>query len=311
MRCFNMSVDLCILARFAVLTGTNLGAQDRNVDSTLAPPALIGMQPFLLMRYLRDGSPVGRYVVLRLLFKLVISVGFLFAQPVHANGFAENQIKPIRFGAADFTPNVYREKGKLKGRAVERRRELMREAGLDHTEHFMPQSRLYHQIKRGKGNLDAWLSVDIESMNKLGIPVKPTVFEPLRLHIIGLKNKPPKIQDLRVDTLIVMLGFKYAGLVDKLKEREPAMRVIAVPTHTGALRMLKAGRAPYFIDYLAPALHYAAKMGIAELNTTEIYTKPICLFISKDNAQAEELVERLNQASKRILARRAAAKAIR
>lgn len=216
--------------------------------------------------------------------------------------------EPLRFGAADFTPLVYMEGGVLKGKIVEQRRELMREAGLESTEHFMPLSRLYHEVKLGEGSIDVWLSIDIDSMNKLGIPVRPTIFEPIKLHIIGLKSKPPSIEGLRVDALVTIIGYKYAGLVDKLKEREPRMRVIAVPDHTAALRMLKAGRAPYIIDYLSPSLHYAAKLGLVGLKTTILYDTPLYLFVSRNYPNPEALAEKLSHAAERIITRQSRGK---
>jgi len=247
-------------------------------------------------------TPNGAFVRISLLAFLA---GWLMVGPNASSAFQGEELlpEPIRFGAADFTPRVYFEEGVLKGKIVERLRELMLEAGLKSSEHFMPLSRLYYEVKLAEGGVDAWLSIDIPSMNKLGIPVKPTVFEPIRLHIIGLANKPPKIEDLRVSALITIAGYKYAGLVDALREHQPAMQVFAVPDHNAALRMLKAGRAPYIIDYLSPSRHYAAKMGLTELKTTALYDKPLYLFVSLNRSNAEAIVKRLGEAAGRITAR--------
>ena len=218
-------------------------------------------------------------------------------------------IRPkVRYGTVDFRPRIYFEDGVLKGTALERHRKLFTEAGLQFSEHFFQSfSRMINEVKVGEGSIDLWHAMESNTMTELGLLVRPTIFDPLRVHIIGLeKQKPPKLEDLKVRALITILGYSYGGLVDGLKKQRPAMQLLVVNDHKSALRLLKAKRAPYFIGFLAPSSHFASKMGMNELSSTEVYAKPLFLFVSRNHPDAEVLAEKLSEASARILAHEAA-----
>lgn len=213
---------------------------------------------------------------------------------------------PLRFGSQEFKPMIYVENGVVKGLQMELRNQLMAEADLPYTDRFYTQiSRLYHEVELGKGNVDAWMAAELPSLVKLGIPVKPTIFLPIRLHIFGLGGtEPTVIETLEIKALITVIGYKFAGIPGRLKERLPAMRILAAPTHITAFRMLRAQRAPYVISYFTPADYVVKKLDMKNVTSTELSRHVVVLYVSRNNPDAEALVERLSKAAERILARR-------
>ncbi|MBL4790145.1 MAG: hypothetical protein JKY60_14290 [Kordiimonadaceae bacterium] len=245
-----------------------------------------------------------RALMQRGIFILAVSAALLISHAAGATEAEEIQIKPIRFGVTDFIPRAYTENGVLKGSTLLRARELAAEAGLTTVELLMPISRLYHEAKLGEGTLDAWVSIDIPSLTKLGVLVKPSVFEPLRLHLFSLNSSvPSSIDDLEVDAVITLLGFRFSGWVDRLKSKRPDMQVLTVPNHISAWRTLKAQRAPYFLAYKSPSLFYAEQLGLTDFRSIELAVTPLYFFISRNNPNAELIAKRYSEAAKRILAR--------
>ena len=218
------------------------------------------------------------------------------------NGLFPN---PIRFGQQPYKPMSYMENGVSKGIHAEFRKDLMAEAGLAHTEHYMPLSRLYHSLKKGQSGVHTWLTIEMPETYKLGYPVRPTIFFPVRLNLFALAGtRPPTFDEFAAERLITIIGFKYGGMLDRLKKRVPGLTVLQAHNHIAAFRMLKAKRAKYVLNYLLPGLDAAKDGKVGALAHTELMQQPTLMFVSKNVSNAQALVHRLSDASKRILARR-------
>jgi len=218
---------------------------------------------------------------------------------------------PLRIGALDLKPLMYLEGGVAKGSLMELQRELMEEAGLEYTQRFLPLGRLYNELELDGGTIDAWITVRIATAAQLGFPVEPTLFLPLELSMFGLAGSdPPKLMEFGEKGLITVIGFRFNGVIDRLKQRLPNLKVMAAHGHLSAFRMLKAGRSRFLIDYHLAGMDAAQSLGIGDVVHTTIYKQPTFLYISRNVPDAAALLERLGKASERILARRAAEKAL-
>ena len=213
---------------------------------------------------------------------------------------------PLRMGSQIFRPIMYLEYGEPKGIQIELQRELMEEAGLAFTQRYLPISRLYHELALGKGNVDAWISSQVPAAEELGFPVVPSIFIELDVSLFGLAGSdPPKVGSFREKRLITIIGFKFNGVIDQLKNRLPDLKILAAHGHSQAFKMLKAGRARYLIDYYLPGIDAAQSLGMRDVAHVTIYKQATSLYISRNVPDAAPLLERLGKASERILARRA------
>ena len=215
--------------------------------------------------------------------------------------------QPVKTAFWSFKPMSYVEDGVAKGIHVELLKELMQEAGLQYVETEMPIRRVYQEM--ATGNLDGFRSAAFESAAEIAIAVEPPIFYPVRLQLYGLgADKPPDIASIEPSILIVIAGYKYGGVLGRLLDRHPKMTVINTNNHTSAFRLLAAGRAPYVLDYWFPAEDAIKKLGLVDIACTEVFSKPVRFYVGKKTSNASLLVEKLNAASRRILARRPAQK---
>lgn len=247
-------------------------------------------------------------------FRSIPNIGALFLgvfcafAALHPAASQDRAELSIIHGWQDLKPMVERKSDPTRRSYVRAQQELYKEAGLDYVDIYFPShSRLHHQLKIGKGGVDAWISSIQPSLKVLGVPVQPTTFPPLQLQFFGLvSNKPPTVENLQEKILVTVMGFKFSGLLDRLKMEKPSMRIVKAATHTAAFHMLKSGRAPYVLDYRGPALHAAQEVGIGAVSSTHIAEYPLFVYISRNHANLDQLLARLTAASKRILARREA-----
>ncbi|MBL4790151.1 MAG: transporter substrate-binding domain-containing protein [Kordiimonadaceae bacterium] len=239
---------------------------------------------------------------------LLVAGGLFFFALVAIPVLAEDTFRePVRFGSQEFRPLTYAEDGVLKGIHADMRRELMKEAGLAFTDVLIPLSRKYYEVKRENGRIDAWTSMDIDSVKAYGVPVRPSIFLSGQLSLFALAGtKIPAIEGLRTGGLIKVFGYNYNHVADDIAAAAPGMQIVDAPTHQLAFRMLKEGRARYLLDYWQPGMLAARNEGIDDVAHIEILDKPIVVFISHKYPNVEALVARLSAASKRILARREA-----
>ncbi|MBL4790297.1 MAG: transporter substrate-binding domain-containing protein [Kordiimonadaceae bacterium] len=216
--------------------------------------------------------------------------------------------EPVRVATYHFPPKSYLDDGAVKGSNIVLQRALFEEAGLKYEFRFFTTSRIYNELKSKQSLVHAWISIDIARVRPLAMPVKPSIFGPLRLGLIGLAgNKPPAFADLKAQNLIIILGFTYGGYFNKLKSGWPDMNLVTAPNRKSAFRMLKAGRARYLFNYYAETAPIAVSQGVVNMEVTPVYEWLNYLFVSRNAPNAALLHARLEAAAKRIAARNHAA----
>ena len=215
-----------------------------------------------------------------------------------------DQRAPFVIGAAEFRPQAYFEDGQLVGLNIDIWRVMFKEAGLNWEGRFMPSRRIYHSLTLGKGSIDGWVTFEVEGNLMLGAPVKPSLFPGTSLYLFARAGAERQdLATLETDALIVIIGYKYDGLLAKLKARLPETLFIAAPDHKAAFLMLEAGRANYVLDYKSPGFYFAEKAGVVGLTHTEVFSKNTFFFISHNVADQAALLKRLSAASVRIIKR--------
>ena len=241
-----------------------------------------------------------------ILFALGPVLLFTCVGPSLGSSSAKQEIvEPVRIGAYNFAPMSYLKDGIPSGSNVELERELMAEAGLSYSHLFMHANRIYAEIARKESLIDIWLSIGVEKVLRLGTAVEPSTFGKLQLDLMALAGtEPPKFDQFQSRALITILGLNYDGMLGQLKRRLPNMVVLAAPGQRQAYRMLKAGRAPYLLNYHASGLLIANEIGIGNMVTTSIADWQYNIYVSNNTPHADLLLKRLEAASQRILARR-------
>ena len=238
---------------------------------------------------------------------LAISVSSTGQQPSAeaASTAKEGAIRePVGVGYFRSPPNMSRKNGEAVGLWITLTKELMAEAGLSYAFVQVPVGRLYTNIARKSSTIQVWLGARQSEFLRLGVPVEPSLYGDLRVNIYGLQGMPPpEPSALKNVSLITLIGYRYAGFLGRLKARKSGVKTIASPSHISAFRMLTAGRAPFVLDYKAPAEFAIAQLGMDGVLSVTVSVTPATMLVSKQAEQKDLLLDRLSAASRRITAR--------
>jgi len=209
---------------------------------------------------------------------------------------------PVKMAYFDFPPYIYADNGKIAGSIASLAHEIMAEAGLDYEFISMPVARIYKDI--GLGRVHFWIGTPGAAEMVGTTLVGTSIIGTSRLNVYGLgASNPPKFEDLRNTAIITLKGYAYGGRREELAER-PGIQILATHNHASAFLMLRAGRAPYLLDYHTPSEQTMLELGMSDIRETNVYERPNRLIVSKKSPHAELLLELLEAGVHRAYARR-------
>jgi len=211
-------------------------------------------------------------------------------------------LEPVKMAYFDFPPYIHMENGKISGSIASLALEMMEEAGLKYRFISMPVARIYKDL--ALGGVHFWIGTP-GAAEMVGTTLEGTsVLGTSRLNIYGKPgNKPPKFEDLRNTAVITLNGYAYGGRGAELAAA-PGIRLLATHNHSSAFLMLRAGRAPYLLDYQTPSNQTMLELGITGLEVTNVYERPNHLIVSKKAPHPELLLELLEAGVRRAYAKR-------
>ncbi|MBL4788915.1 MAG: hypothetical protein JKY60_07660 [Kordiimonadaceae bacterium] len=185
-------------------------------------------------------------------------------------------------------------------------RELIEEARFEPKFITMPMARIYSSIRNGESHFHMWMAGrDFNSISEQTLLVEPSVFPVIRISLyalVGTQN--PVVDDLRDVTIITVLGYEFSGFLDTLKAR-PNVKFLYANNQASAVKMLKAGRAPYLLSAHARMDLKNLEIEHTELTETVLLARQIYATVLKSAPNHKDLHARLEAASKRIVARHA------
>ncbi len=199
--------------------------------------------------------------------------------------------RPVLKGAyIEFPPLTYTSgQGEPAGPYMEATNRLAREAGYEIEWRSLPIDRIYLYLRKGK--LDLWLGSQ-------GVPaLSDSTLEPdfsfrkIRLQAYHLHGTDPvaSILDLRGHHLILIRGYTYMNRLDPVMKAKET-RVDQASTHQAALRMLKAGRGDYLLDFEAPVTQALERLSLPEITHSPITTWGTTLVFSRKTEDVEHII---------------------
>lgn len=198
---------------------------------------------------------------------------------------------PVKMAYFDFPPYIYARNGKIAGSIASLAHEIMIEAGLEYEFISMPVARIYKDI--GLGRVHFWIGTPGAAELVGTTLVGTSVIGTSRLNVYGLGgNVPPKFEHLRDTAVITLKGYAYGGRLEELAAR-PGIQILATHNHASAFLMLRAGRAPYLLDYHTPSEQTMLELGMSGIQETNVYERPNHLIVSKKSPHPELLLELL------------------
>ncbi len=227
----------------------------------------------------------------------ILLIVFIWHLALPGQAGDEDQPHPVLSGAyVEFPPLTYTdESGDPAGPYIRKASRIARAAGYRVKWQSLPIDRIYLYLREGK--LDLWIG-------SKGVPVIADAtlepgftFRPIRLNAYHLEGQEPVdgLLDLRGRHLILIRGYTYRNYLEPVIGSAET-RVDTASDHGAALRMLRAGRGDYVLDFEAPVRNTLKKTPIDNLRKSPITTWPTTLVFSAQTARAQTLVEDFDKA---------------
>lgn len=232
-------------------------------------------------------------------------VAALVAGALMLAGFARaDDSRPVlKVAYAEFPPIEYRDAdGEPAGVFIDLTRKVAEEAGYTLDFIYLPIGRIYLYMK--SGTIDVWPGMT-------GIPsIRDDVLEswvrpiPVQLSAWYVEGTPPltHLDDLRGKMLIVISGYTYGGLLDRLKSDEE-IRITEAPNHRSGIDMLKRERGDYLLDYRQPVQEILTEPSDRVLKESTVRTRNGAWIFSLANPTASTLREEFDDAYLRLVER--------
>ncbi|WP_222847898.1 hypothetical protein, partial [Haloferax sp. KTX1] len=122
-------------------------------------------------------------------------------------------------------------------------------------------------------------------------------FPRIRLNAYHLEETEPVggISELHGEELILIRGYTYLGRLDALKEAN-ASRIDKASTHVAALRMLRAERGDYLLDFTAPVTDALTTRPIPSITYSPITSWKTTLVFSQKTPEVEAVISDFEKA---------------
>lgn len=210
---------------------------------------------------------------------------------------AEQQKHHLRLGYIEFEPYTYTdENGRPAGILVDLAADVYPKAGYTWEASSYPVKRLIEYLVSGE--LDIWMGLKTLPQFKGTMHIGNAIVASLDLNAYTVDNHPPvlKKEDLSGKSVIILRGYSYGGWVNYIKSPENKVTFIKANKHTSALKMLKARRADYLLDYQEPVDRALKDVSMPELKLNAISSLPCYFIVSGQRTDGPEIIERLEKA---------------
>lgn len=221
---------------------------------------------------------------------------------------AENraQTRPIVFGQFEFYPLTYRNaQGRYVGVHDKLIMAVFDDAGYDYRFQTLPPKRLLDSLVAGE--VDMVIGIAYAPQIKDGIYGGESVLRHVEMNMYYLGNTAPiqTKEQLRGKSLISILGYRYIGLGEYI--RDPQNRIVNHTTkdHYTALRMLRNRRADYLLGYKSPIDKAQLEQTVPDLKKTTFSSHPVRFIISRKTPNAKRILHDLDASYQKLLAAKA------
>ena len=201
-------------------------------------------------------------------------------------------------GIVDFPPYAVIEKsGKYSGIMVELLEKVLEKAKISYKVTPFPQKRLFKNL--AMGDTDIYMGIKGVPFYEGKVLFSDVAVSDIDLRAYCLKGTPliQNRDQLKGQSLIVIMGYGYGGLIRYLKDPANHITLDPTATHVLAFRKLKAKRADYVLDYRRPATMAIKTEGMAEKVAFHSIAKlNIYFIVSKKTPNAQQLMNRMEEA---------------
>ncbi|MCP4163534.1 MAG: amino acid ABC transporter substrate-binding protein [Deltaproteobacteria bacterium] len=228
---------------------------------------------------------------------LTVLVAHLFLFLNYANATTSS----LKYAYIEFPPFTYTDTNKQpSGFLVDWASKIFPKAGYKFTSESLPVLRLAGYIVDGK--VDIWMGLKTLPQFK-NTTYKGTVKITdliLRAYTTKKNKKIIKKEDLKGTSVIILRGYSYGGWINYIKNPKNSVDYLKANKHTSALKMLRAGRGDYLLDYKAPCNIAQKKVTIKNLKHNDISSLPIYFIVSGKLKNGGDVLKNLEREFKKL-----------
>jgi polar amino acid transport system substrate-binding protein len=215
--------------------------------------------------------------------------------------------EPLAVGVLHLPPFYVLDAGETTvqgGIFVERLKMVLNRAKVDYEMSGFPPKRLYSNFAEGTVQIligSAGNAVIEGKALVSPIPLGETLIELYSL--LPASKIPASIAELEGKSVIVILGYSYAGILDALKGKN--VEYLTAANHEAAFQMLGAGRAPYVLGYQGVGDPGIKAAGLTKVSSKVMKTINNYFQIQKDTSDAKEIMDKCTKALAELKAEKA------
>ncbi|XOZ32620.1 substrate-binding periplasmic protein [Halomonadaceae bacterium KBTZ08] len=225
---------------------------------------------------------------------LLIAIAFNTVLSSHAEA-GEGKSPVLKGAYIEFPPLSYTtNQGTPAGRHLNAANRLARAAGYEIEWRGLPIDRIYLYLREGR--LDLWLG-------SKGVPtlaewtLEPAFsLPPVHLNAYHMRGTQPvsDITDLKGKHLILIRGYTYRERLEPATQAETT-QVDHASTHRAGLRMLKAGRGDYLLDFEAPVTQTLQEVSVPGITPSPLTQWGTTLVFSRKTRAVRAIVRDFEQ----------------
>lgn len=210
------------------------------------------------------------------------------ARPVLRVGF--NASPPLAYFKDDGAPD---------GLIVRLAQRLLAKAAQPAEIGIYPAPRLLKSLQDGE--LDLSMLVRADDLEDCCLFSQgPVMTQVLRVYWLGKQMPVRRKEELVGQSLIVLHGYRYAGLIDFIQDESSRLRLETARTFDAALQMLGSGHANYLLAYEANMQDIAGERLPKGLQSEVIGRFPVHLVLNKNYPDARRAMARLESLLKEL-----------
>lgn len=224
--------------------------------------------------------------------KTIIILLIILVTPLSA--LSETVTKSLRLGYIEFPPfTSTNDKGEPEGILIDLAAKVFPTAGYEWSALPYPVKRLSEYM--GSGDIDVWMGLKTlpAFVGKTYAGDVPIAYLLLNAYTTG--DNPPVTQKehLSGKSVIIMRGYSYGGWINYIMDKKNNVSYLRANKHASALKMLKAKRADYLLDYKEPIEMALETVSVSELKINKISSLPCYFVVTKQLPDGAEIVTRL------------------
>ncbi len=230
--------------------------------------------------------------------KVFLNAAILLSLILLFNAANTSAEPPLKVGASDAPPYYIVKDDNVSGIFGELISKIFAKADLPFIWKPYPTKRIYNSLVQG--SLDLYLGPLKPEFEGFNDSVIHSTFSPVKIELcsyyFGDKPKITKKEELSQKRILIINGYTYGGLVNYIFDPKNKVDYREIYSFEQAIKMLKAGRSDYHLDYKKTGEIYMKDNSEPDLKHTTLFSVDLYFMVSNHTPNAKDLLAKIKAA---------------